>query len=269
MEHTSHWITAMIEFLPASLGIDELKGIKQRGLFEKMDILNTKQMKQVKKRIKATTNKLDKQLDKLQAVVTVDPEKVKPRLKLADALPAKNVIPMVNLKEKADPPEEGARQSEETQAISTGVTTSPSAIDTRPSVDAEHLEGRPSTQLSRRSSNSSHHTHTSGESTDILDGIVGPAPVLDPAAAAAIDPALEQEKEEQEDDNAFAHPSTYKEQPWIWLPQDRLGFSKILVKELNDAGVDASDVGSTMDEKGVVEVSRNPPDQEWLGGHDR
>ena len=70
------------------------------------------------------------------------------------------------------------------------------------------------------------------------------------------------------DIHGFDHPSTYAEQPWIWIPKDVLGLSDILAKELRDAGVDASDVGAFMDEKGVVEVRRNPPDEEWAGGHD-
>ncbi|KAK7455300.1 phosphate metabolism protein 7 [Stygiomarasmius scandens] len=75
------------------------------------------------------------------------------------------------------------------------------------------------------------------------------------------------EEEEDLDDHAFDHPSTYVEQPWIWVPKDKLGLSKVIIKELQDAGVSASDEGATMDRKGVVEVTRNPPDEEWAGGH--
>ena len=75
---------------------------------------------------------------------------------------------------------------------------------------------------------------------------------------------------EEEDDgaHAFDHPSTYQEQPWIWIPKDILGLSEVLAQDLRDAGVEASDIGAFMDEKGVVEVRRNPPDEEWAGGHD-
>jgi hypothetical protein len=59
------------------------------------------------------------------------------------------------------------------------------------------------------------------------------------------------------------------DQPWIWIPQDALGFSAVLVEDLTAAGVDASDLGSMMDARGTVEVTRNPPDEEWSGGHDR
>ncbi|KAI0790074.1 phosphate metabolism protein-domain-containing protein, partial [Abortiporus biennis] len=70
------------------------------------------------------------------------------------------------------------------------------------------------------------------------------------------------------DEYGFNHPSTYTEQPWIWIPKDELGLSEFLVKDLQSAGVDASDVGANMDKKGNVEVVRNPPDEEWTGGHD-
>jgi len=90
-------------------------------------------------------------------------------------------------------------------------------------------------------------------------------PVFDAPA-----PALEDSDSDEEDENdhAFDHPSTYVDQPWIWLPKDPLGLSEVLVSELKAAGVDASDVGAIMDKKGVVEVTRNPPDEEWRGGQD-
>lgn len=92
-------------------------------------------------------------------------------------------------------------------------------------------------------------------------------PVFDPAAPPVEDSDSSSD-EEDDGDHAFDHPSTYVGQPWIWLPKDTLGLSELLVNELKGAGVDASNVGATMDEKGVVEVSRNPPDEEWSGGHD-
>jgi calcium permeable stress-gated cation channel len=94
---------------------------------------------------------------------------------------------------------------------------------------------------------------------------------LDPPAPAAVDLSDEEEGEDEEerDEHAFDHPSTYVEQPWIWIPKDTLGLSELLVEELRSAGVESSNSGATMDEKGIVEVSRNPPDEEWLGGHDK
>jgi len=76
------------------------------------------------------------------------------------------------------------------------------------------------------------------------------------------------EDEGDRDKHAFDHPSAYVEQEWIWLPKDRLGLSEMLVNDLREVGVDASDLGASMDEKGVVEVTRGPPDDEWAGESD-
>jgi hypothetical protein len=89
-------------------------------------------------------------------------------------------------------------------------------------------------------------------------------PILVPAPALMVD-----SDEEYEDDvHAFDHPSMYVDQPWIWIPKDPLGLSTFLVQELVDAGVSASDLGAEMREDGIVEVTRNPPDEDWSGGHD-
>lgn len=93
--------------------------------------------------------------------------------------------------------------------------------------------------------------------------------VADPAPAGIDLSDSEGDEEEEQDEHAFDHPSTYEEQKWIWIPKDTLGLSAELVRRLHEKGVDASDEGATMDVKGVVEVSRNPPDLQWTGGHDR
>lgn len=102
-----------------------------------------------------------------------------------------------------------------------------------------------------------------------------PSPAFDAPAAAGTDLSdIDSSSDEDEDEvdlneHAFDHPSTYVDQRWIWIPRDPLGLSKELVKELHEAGVDASDEGADMNLKGIVEVTRNPPDEEWSGGHDR
>jgi len=60
------------------------------------------------------------------------------------------------------------------------------------------------------------------------------------------------------DDHGFDHPSTYAEQPWIWIPKDDLGLSEVLVAELKASRVEASNEGSSIDHKGTVDVSRKP-----------
>lgn len=89
-----------------------------------------------------------------------------------------------------------------------------------------------------------------------------------PAAAGDSSDGTSSDEEGDRDEHAFDHPSTYVDQEWIWLPKDRLGFSGMIVGDLRKVGVDASDLGAIMDEKGVVEVTRGPPDNEWAGGND-
>ena len=89
-------------------------------------------------------------------------------------------------------------------------------------------------------------------------------PSLDPTTPVLVDNT---DEETEDDVHAFDHPSTYVDQPWIWIPADHLGLSSLLVKELMDVGVYASDVGAEMREDGTVEVSRNPPDEKWSGGY--
>ncbi|KAL0946485.1 hypothetical protein HGRIS_012702 [Hohenbuehelia grisea] len=97
-------------------------------------------------------------------------------------------------------------------------------------------------------------------------------PHFAPAAAAAIADDSDSDSDEEDDDfdeHAFDHPSTYVEQAWIWVPKDALGLSAVLVEDYIAAGVHASHDGAKMNEKGEVDVDRNPPDEAWEGGHDR
>lgn len=69
------------------------------------------------------------------------------------------------------------------------------------------------------------------------------------------------------EENAFNHPSTYQDQPWIWIPQweTQPEISAQLVEDIKAAGVEASDVGAVIDDHGTVWVRRNPPDEDWDG----
>ncbi|EKM57367.1 uncharacterized protein PHACADRAFT_194921 [Phanerochaete carnosa HHB-10118-sp] len=110
-------------------------------------------------------------------------------------------------------------------------------------------------------------THRSGDSS--LTKAPRRLPQFAPAApkrpVAAED---EGDVDEDFDAHGFDHPSTYEEQPWIWVPKDALGLSEVFVREYRTLGVEASDEGAVMDERGNVEVNRSPPDEEWHGGHD-
>ncbi|KAJ7045820.1 DUF221 family protein [Mycena alexandri] len=124
-------------------------------------------------------------------------------------------------------------------------------------------------ELYRRSSTASKASKRSKRSARASSSSARPA--IDPPAPAGVDLSDEDvssDEEEEQDDHAFDHPSTYVEAQWVWLPRDRLGLSKLLVADLHAVGVDASDIGAVMDDKGVVEVTRNPPEEEWDGGLD-
>ncbi|GJE96634.1 hypothetical protein PsYK624_128340 [Phanerochaete sordida] len=111
-------------------------------------------------------------------------------------------------------------------------------------------------------------SHRSGDSA--VSKVSRRLPQLAPAAPKRAANADKDEDGADEDFDAhgFDHPSTYAEQPWIWLPRDPLGLSARFVHEFRALGVDASDEGAVMDERGNVEVNRSPPDEDWSGGHD-
>jgi len=69
------------------------------------------------------------------------------------------------------------------------------------------------------------------------------------------------------EENAFNHPSTYQDQPWIWIPQWEAHpeISAQLVEDIKAVGVEASDLGAAIDDHGTVWVRRNPPDEDWDG----
>ncbi|GAA5911541.1 uncharacterized protein JCM6883_005788 [Sporobolomyces salmoneus] len=69
--------------------------------------------------------------------------------------------------------------------------------------------------------------------------------------------------EEHLDRHAFDHPASYEDYPTVWIPQDRRGFYEREVGDTKSAGVDVSTEGATMNEKGKVDISRGPPEEEW------
>jgi len=93
-----------------------------------------------------------------------------------------------------------------------------------------------------------------------------PGPSAIPAEAVVRDSDEDGDVELAE--HAFDHPSVYRAAPWIWVPKDILSLSTSIVQDLQNAGVEASDLGAFMDEKGTVHVKRSPPDSEWEGGVD-
>jgi hypothetical protein len=78
------------------------------------------------------------------------------------------------------------------------------------------------------------------------------------------------DSDEYDDDleeNAFNHPSTYQDQPWIWIPQWEAHpeISAQLIRDIKAGDVEASDLGAIIDDHGTVWVKRNPPDEDWNG----
>ncbi|KAG9089597.1 hypothetical protein FRC06_001468 [Ceratobasidium sp. 370] len=121
--------------------------------------------------------------------------------------------------------------------------------------------------LTRTNTHESQESKKSKRSQTKQEGKLAVAPAA-PALQSSISGDSDSEDDSDLDDFAFDHPSTYKDAPWIWIPKDDLGISDVLVKELHAAKVEASDLGATMNKKGVVEVNRNPPDEAWSGGLD-
>ncbi|KAF8606372.1 hypothetical protein BDV93DRAFT_437216 [Ceratobasidium sp. AG-I] len=133
-------------------------------------------------------------------------------------------------------------------------TSLPTGPESAPKIPSPLRSDTRESGESRRSK--SKNTETNGE------------PTAAPAAVVKANTGDESEDDSDLDDFAFDHPNTYKDAPWIWIPEDELGISKALLKELHDARVEASDTGAKVDKKGVVEVSRNPPEEAWDGGLD-
>jgi hypothetical protein len=207
------------------------------------------EIRSVRRRFKATTKKLDDKMDTLKAKVKGDGHD-------SDSEDEKDKKDKKDEAEDQKEKDKKKKDAEENKhAESTGANLHPSNAA---------LDGAP--DLFRTASAVSGVSNASKKSEESRSKF----PVFDPAAPAL--PDLSDDSDEEEDDHdvhAFDHPSTYVDQAWIWLPRDQLGLSELLANDLKAAGVDASDVGASMDDRGIVEVTRNPPDEEWHGGHDK
>ncbi|KAG8729091.1 hypothetical protein FRC11_009507 [Ceratobasidium sp. 423] len=123
------------------------------------------------------------------------------------------------------------------------------------------------TRTNSKDSHASARSKKSNKSKKSEKGGLQIAPAA-PAQKTSIAGDSSSEDDSDLDDFAFDHPNTYKDAPWIWIPKDTLGISVVLLNELHAAKVEASDEGAEMDEKGIVSVNRNPPDEAWSGGLD-
>ncbi|KAG8984560.1 hypothetical protein FRB90_005237 [Tulasnella sp. 427] len=127
---------------------------------------------------------------------------------------------------------------------------------------------KPGVSLSRQNTRKSDVSKEQGKGKSPEGTNPSPEQTLRPGIDSRTTDNDNDDDEDDLEDNAFKHPSTYKPMPIIWIPKDDLGLSVLLVEELNQAGVIASDVGAFISEAGNVDVMRSPPDEEWNGGHD-
>ncbi|KAG7093058.1 hypothetical protein E1B28_009350 [Marasmius oreades] len=245
-----------------------------------MDLFSSEQIR-LRRRITKIPKKLDTTLDHLKAKVkaSATPAGYNEKLKESPLTPSPTKkwedIELTRLTRKS-----GETMTAEMPRTSEGGST-PETVFSGEKLQMEAevvtsnpppLEGAP--ELYRLASNESKASKASKASNTSKASKKSKSATVrfDPPAPAGVDLSDDEdegEDEEMQDEHAFDHPSTYEEQRWIWVPKDTLGLSEILVNELHEKGVDASDSGAVMDEKGVVEVTRNPPDQEWIGGHNR
>lgn len=193
-------------------------------------------MKNLRKRIKLLPKKLDNKLDTLKAKVLDELDVPKPDPNPKPSASASSSKPNFT--------------SEETKGATTAI-----AMEGHPDLFRQDTRG----SVKSKKSGKSHKSQKSKEDIKIQ---------FDAPAEAETDDE-DDEDDDDPNDRAFDHPSVYKAQQWIWVPKDALGLSVVLVDDMKAAGVDASDTGAQMDEKGIVEVTRNPPDEDWSGGHDR
>ena len=142
-------------------------------------------------------------------------------------------------------------------------TESPEASDVRFPASSTQEPYLPPSGNSRDSDSSpvppSNPTHSTAMSMNLVSS---PVPILSSTESEFYD----DDSDSDFDEAGFDHPSTYLDQPWIWIPKDELGLSQQLVGELRRGGVDASDEGAYIESSGNVEVTRNPPDEAWIGG---
>lgn len=69
-------------------------------------------------------------------------------------------------------------------------------------------------------------------------------------------------REEAELEAAFTHPAAKTEQQTIWIPQDQLGIADEAVRDYRARGIKASARGTTLTDKGKVEISEGPPEED-------
>jgi calcium permeable stress-gated cation channel len=164
--------------------------------------------------------------------------------------------------------EEERAKAEEAKHKQAAEATETAAAIVSPTVNKE-------ASASKTSLNSKHTGKSSkkGGTSKLLEALAEAQPEglkIDAPAKALVDENIDSDVEDDFEEHAFDHPSTYVQQRMIWIPKwdAHQELSTELVKEIEGRGVAASDLGATIDEVGNVNVTRGPPDEDWSGGHD-
>ncbi|KAK0463530.1 DUF221 family protein [Desarmillaria tabescens] len=258
-----HSFDPITTYLPMSLATKKMAKRYEQRRQEKvgmspvdieLDLFSRQHMKKIRKRIKRLPKTLDDKFDNLKSKVTFEDE-TKPKSSKEWKGSALN-------EDKED------FQSHEGDDIAEASGVDPRYPNATPELIRQGSDVSRTSTSSQQSNNS--EKAGSSERSARTKSIDSSRPILEPPEPAE-DGLCDEESDDEadQDEHAFDHPSTYVEQPWIWIPHDVLGLSQVLVDDLKKAGVEASDEGAMMDRKGVVEVTRNPPDEDWVGGHDR
>lgn len=69
-------------------------------------------------------------------------------------------------------------------------------------------------------------------------------------------------REERALEQAFTHPAAKTEQQTIWVPVDALGLGEEAVRDMKALKIRASNHGAHLSEKGKVDISESPPDED-------
>ena len=92
-----------------------------------------------------------------------------------------------------------------------------------------------------------------GSADGIIQSNQGPEPSREYGASVPV------EGKRNEGPADFNHPASVEPQRVVWIPADPLGLGKIEARALNAAGVEASTVHATMNDKGHVDIDSHPP----------
>ncbi|KAG9226508.1 hypothetical protein CCMSSC00406_0005825 [Pleurotus cornucopiae] len=263
------------QYLPMSLATKKIEkrynearetqlGMATRKL-EEIDLFSRDRIRSVRKTVKALPKKIDLAIDVLRGKAREYDEDTAPGIfNDAEKRDQEKDTTEVDIKE-ADMTDMADMANERTSDDSTIAAHATGASQRHQGIPMIHRTTSSAGSASIKSAKSGKSDHSQKSDLKRRSSI----PVFEPAPAPMQLSVTENDANEDDEDladqlndNAFDHPSSYVEQRWIWIPKDELGLSELIVADLKAAGVQASDLGSTMDKRGVVEVTRSPPEED-------